>query len=266
METRWAPTIVINGVLNRIKWPYKWISGVISLLYRSYSGHLLLVGTHYCRWWHWRFLGVTKKFSRGLRILSEILRSPTASHIQLPSWLVRTSLRVSKWRSSSRSDQSDQHALALQVWRDHRVRGVVEKKNRRVTDLEPFFASMILDENAKFGKQICLGYLAQAELQNVTLHKNARKEIGWDIIYIYSLLPNGLALDGAYSPMASPGTIALDGAYSPMASYATIGIPSAPTTCWRPMGCPKGAIISPGGQVAKSIASNIRSSNDNQWF
>ena len=28
----------------------------------------------------------------------------------------------------------------------------------------------------------------------------------------------------------------------------------------------KGAIISPGGQVAKSIASNIPSSNDNQWF
>ena len=35
---------------------------------------------------------------------------------------------------------------------------------------------------------------------------------------------------------------------------------------WRPMGCRKGAIISPGGQVAKSIASNIPSSNDNQWF
>lgn len=32
-------------------------------------------------------------------------------------------------------------------------------------------------------------------------------------------------------PWPPPGTIALDGAYSPMASYATIGIPSAPTTC-----------------------------------
>ena len=205
METRWAPTIVINGVLNRIKWPYKWISGVISLLYRSYSGHLLLAGTHYCRWWHWRFLGVTKKFSRGLRILSEILRSPTASHIQLPSWLVRTSLRVSKWRSSSRSDQSDQHALALQVWRDHRVRGVVEKKNRGVTDLEPFFASMILDENAKFGKQILFGILGSGRVAERDLAQE-RPEGDWmGYIYIYiSLLPNGLALDGAYSPMASP--------------------------------------------------------------